>query len=320
MRVHEQCGMANDDLGDRLTRALAALNVSRARLAAVVGVDKSVVGRWTRGLMRPSEHNLSLITAWIAHQRPGFDMTAWAASATRFAALLVPPAIEPAELAEWLPVSAFHSAIEVKREGDGYCGIHLLIRQRFMTPALIAELFIIWRDGDTLRMHNPGAFWNFRGRGFILHHQLYFIAEDADVHDGLVFWMLNGVAGGAMLATDGLFFGAQGYRERPPSVAPAVMLRLAALCDRNAEPEAATISALQARLDTVIETARVDDLAGSEIVHHLAGGGSESDRLLRMPASRGFCCTANDAPPSVINAVERWRQALFEDAGINPSC
>mgnify|MGYP000007444798 CR=1 FL=1 len=35
----------------------------RGRLAADLGVDKSVVGRWATGAVRPSDHNLSRLTA-----------------------------------------------------------------------------------------------------------------------------------------------------------------------------------------------------------------------------------------------------------------
>ena len=48
-------------------------------------------------------------------------------SPARFAALLATPVADPAESAEWLPMSAAHSEIEVRREGNGYCGVHVLI-------------------------------------------------------------------------------------------------------------------------------------------------------------------------------------------------
>ena len=53
-------------LGDFATKfrlALEALNLSRARCAQALGVDKSVVTRWANGSALPTEHNLTRITA-----------------------------------------------------------------------------------------------------------------------------------------------------------------------------------------------------------------------------------------------------------------
>lgn len=55
---------------DKFTLALKALSLSRGRLAADLGVDKSVVGRWATGVMTPSAHNMSRLTALIAGQVP----------------------------------------------------------------------------------------------------------------------------------------------------------------------------------------------------------------------------------------------------------
>ena len=51
--------------------------MSRGRLAADMGVDKSVVGRWVTGAVVPSEHNLMLMTAQFARRAPGFTSLSW---------------------------------------------------------------------------------------------------------------------------------------------------------------------------------------------------------------------------------------------------
>src|SRR5215218_7148123 len=61
----------------KLDLALKALSMSRGRLAADLGVDKSLVGRWASGAVSPSEHSLSLLTQLIASKRPGFTMLDW---------------------------------------------------------------------------------------------------------------------------------------------------------------------------------------------------------------------------------------------------
>ena len=66
-----------DTFAAKLTLALKALNLSRAQLAQVLGVDKSLVGRWASGAVKPSQHNLARLSTLIAERRPGFTMASW---------------------------------------------------------------------------------------------------------------------------------------------------------------------------------------------------------------------------------------------------
>jgi transcriptional regulator with XRE-family HTH domain len=313
--------MGGHEFSDRLARVLAALNMSRGRLAAAIGVDKSVVGRWTRGLMRPSEHNLSLITGFVADRRPGFDMSAWGADEARFALLLAPP--PPAATAEWLPVSAVHSAREMARDGAHYPGLYVQLRRRFNLPGEpFAELLALWLDGDMLRFSHPGAYWHHRGRGFILQHQIYLVGEDVAMGEGLLIEVLNSVSGGEALATDGVMTSVQGDRLRAPASTPVQLLRIADLPDPHAEPAAAMLLPLQQRLAEIVEVGGVAALAGPEIIRHItarvgsAEAGGEADHLLRMPATRGFTGTVRDAAPMLRAAAGRWREALALPAGV----
>lgn len=312
--------MGADDLGERLTRVLAVLNLSRGRLAAIVGVDKSVAGRWTRGLMRPSEHNLSLITAVVARERPGFDMTAWDAPADVFEAQLAPRVPAAAE-AEWLPVSAAHSAREVLRDGDAYPGLYVQLRRRFNAPGdLFAEIVALWREGDTIRFCHGGAYWLHRGRGFILQHQLYLVGEDVAMGEGLLIEVLNSVSGGPALATDGVLTSVQGDRLRAPASSPVLLLRLADLADPYAAPDAMRLADLQARAAEIVERGEVAALAGPEIVAHVTArvgserADGETDHLLRMPATRGFTGTAREVSPVVRAAIARLRVRMLDEA------
>lgn len=80
--------MAIADFAMKFALVLKRLNLSRARLAQTIGVDKSVVSRWGSGVQLPSDHNLSLLTEAVARQRPGFERRDWdlapAELATRF--------------------------------------------------------------------------------------------------------------------------------------------------------------------------------------------------------------------------------------------
>jgi transcriptional regulator with XRE-family HTH domain len=71
---------------DKLTLVLKALSISRARLAAAAGVDKSLVGRWCAGTYAPAAHNLERITQTIAERIPGFTMHDWDRSISDLAA------------------------------------------------------------------------------------------------------------------------------------------------------------------------------------------------------------------------------------------
>ncbi len=61
----------------KLEFALKVLSMSRGRLAAEVGVDKSVVGRWVRGAVRPSADDLARLTALVAERAPGVTVLDW---------------------------------------------------------------------------------------------------------------------------------------------------------------------------------------------------------------------------------------------------
>ena len=63
------------DFSTKLALALKALSMSRGRLAADLGVDKSLVGRWASGAVSPSDHNLANLTRLIASKTPG--MAVW---------------------------------------------------------------------------------------------------------------------------------------------------------------------------------------------------------------------------------------------------
>jgi DNA-binding transcriptional regulator YiaG len=77
----------NAPFSERFSLILKALSVSRGRIAADLGVDKSLVGRWASGTVRPSEHNLANLTRLIAGRLPGFTMLDWDRDIAAFARL-----------------------------------------------------------------------------------------------------------------------------------------------------------------------------------------------------------------------------------------
>lgn len=82
---------------------LKALSMSRGRLAADLGVDKSAVGRWVSGAVKPSAHSLSKLTALVAANIEGFTVLDWERSLESVADQLgVDPKAVPGSKASWL--------------------------------------------------------------------------------------------------------------------------------------------------------------------------------------------------------------------------
>ena len=72
----------------KLGLLLKAHNLSRGRLAQILGIDKSIVSRWASGVQAPTDHNLALLTQVVARYRPGFGRFDWDLDVDAFAARL----------------------------------------------------------------------------------------------------------------------------------------------------------------------------------------------------------------------------------------
>lgn len=66
-----------DAFGEKLRLALARANLSRAQAAQAASVDKTVVGRWMSGGIRPADHSLAALSAALARHIPGFSRAEW---------------------------------------------------------------------------------------------------------------------------------------------------------------------------------------------------------------------------------------------------
>jgi len=109
--------MGNGDFAARLALILKALSLSRGRLAADLGVDKSLVGRWCSGAVTPSSHNLVRLTQHIATRHPGFTLHAWEVPLANLAAdfgvsMVATPRMILSGFDEWLTLTKFREAAE----------------------------------------------------------------------------------------------------------------------------------------------------------------------------------------------------------------
>lgn len=66
-----------DGFGAKLALVLKALTLSNGRVAADLEVDKSLVGRWVAGSVRPSAYNLGRLTTLLAERLPGLTLLDW---------------------------------------------------------------------------------------------------------------------------------------------------------------------------------------------------------------------------------------------------
>jgi len=67
----------HDDFRQKLALVVDLAGISRSRLAREIGVDKSVVSRWTSGATRPSAASLDQLTAKLAGRVAGLLRSDW---------------------------------------------------------------------------------------------------------------------------------------------------------------------------------------------------------------------------------------------------
>lgn len=278
---------------DKFTLALKALSLSRGRLAADLGVDKSVVGRWATGVMTPSAHNMSRLTALIAGRVPHFTLLDWDRGLADFAALMgADPAAIPglATPPSGLPLAILDQVRGTTAlRGAAYEGFFRSTRPYVLNPGrFLHDHGMIRRDASgllQLRMGTGGTFCE--GWMLPLHNQIVCVA--ADVTSGaMVFGIFNGVATPKAEILDGLAMGSALDVGRTPTAFVMMFERIGDLSgDREADearflelaardpmaPEGSIPQALQDHL--------VRDIGPAQ----LALGG---DLLLQMPLMRSL--------------------------------
>lgn len=220
-----------------LRLVLKALSMSRGRLASELGVDKSLVGRWASGAVRPSGHNLERLTHLIAARREGFTLLDWER--------------EPAELGELLGVRApaqsprFASPVVpgldtarmmTELRGAAYEGFWRVTRPAVIAPGRFCHDHGLIRRGDTglleFQLGNPD--FRFVGWALPFEGQLFCIASDPF---GTMpsFLIVNGVPMPKADLLDGMILTAFNAL-RLPAAYPIILERIGDLSgDRDAD-------------------------------------------------------------------------------------
>lgn len=285
-------------LGARIGLVLKVLNLSRGQIAVRLRVDKSLVGRWVSGQVRPSSHNLAALTALVADRLAGFNLLSWEQDEPAFAAALglgVPElaAILPAEPS--LPFRIVEtSRREVSWEGDTYPGFYFLWRLALNNTGLVVRGVIqIERRGDELRFRETDGLNEHHGHMILNRGQLYAIGEAEQRQDGMFFLILNGVGVGRALMLDGILLSVCSVRTRPPSATIVVLERLDDLSPDKAANEVRW-SELKGEAWTVQQGGHAHRLVSPEMLRAITGQvglareNGEIDLVLRVPLDRSL--------------------------------
>jgi transcriptional regulator with XRE-family HTH domain len=245
----ESCpAMTGSHFHEKLTLLLKALSMSRGRLAAELGVDKSLVGRWASGSVSPSAHNLEHLTRVISSHVAGFTMLDWDRDLAGLARLLgVSAGVAHVRSQGWmddgpdalpLPVLAM-SRLTTERRGAAYEGFWRTTRPSVVMPGRFFHDHGMIRRADNglLEFKVGGAGLLFEGWLLLAEGQLFAILFDT-VGQTPIFVIWNGVPLSKASFLDGIVMAAALNAARTPSAYPIVMERIGDLSGDRVADEA----------------------------------------------------------------------------------
>jgi transcriptional regulator with XRE-family HTH domain len=288
----------------KLAFALKALSISRGTLAAELGIDKSVVGRWVSGQVRPSSHNLSRLSAYIATRVDGFTTLDWERTIGGLAPMLgASPEAAGTGRADMvqLPLVTESRATTVRR-GSAYEGFFRTTRPYAQYPGRFMHDVILIRRGEEgdLRFLLINGGVKVEGVVLLLQNQIFIISAE-QTSGAYAFAILNGVNTVRAGVLDGLMMWCSLDAARTPTASAILLERVGELSD---DPEAD--DALFAKLCAADCLAPEGSLS-PEIINHLtrdvgpsqiASGG---DWLLTLPLSRSLARGAGPPIPGYRN-------------------
>ena len=231
--------MVGSTFASKLNLVLKALSMSRARMAADLAVDKSLVGRWASGKVYPSTHNLARLTTLIAERRPGFTLLDWDRDMEGLALVL---GIEPevrTQAFDWVPRTIFAEATQgVAARGGVYEGIWRSTRPSSDLPGrFLHDHCLIRRADNGLLSFKTGVEGvSFEGWAMLLQHQLFSVAAD-QAHGTLLFSIFNGVARQKAQVLDGITLACLRDAGGSPAASSCLLERVAELTGDDREDD-----------------------------------------------------------------------------------
>ncbi|MCF8504922.1 MAG: hypothetical protein K9G59_08405 [Caulobacter sp.] len=225
----------------KLDLVMKALSLSRGRLAADLGVDKSVVARWATGAVSPSEYNLAALTALVTGRKPGFSMLDWDRPIEALMALfggesLGGRVVESRGL-DLLDPLLEQARLTTVRRGAAYEGFWQSTRPSVMMEGrFFHDHGMIRREADgLLRFQMGGSGLLFQGWMLPAEGQLFVILYDT-VGLTPIFLTFNGVPLQKASLLDGIVMAAALNAARTPSAYPIILERIGDLTgDREAD-------------------------------------------------------------------------------------
>jgi hypothetical protein len=279
---------------EKLNIALQALSMSRGRLAVELAVDKSIVGRWARGSVRPSQENLARFTRLVARQVPGFTILDWERDLASLVDVLgVDP--EVAGLGGPRLGSDFHDdliaeAIEATAHLAGtYEGFFRSTRPHGGGPGVFLHDHMMVRRGPDGLMRFDLRCDLVRVEGWVLpQRDLLIVIGAEDASGAPAFGIFNGVKSRRADVIDGLLLACSMEAGRTPTACAMVFERVGELSGDVAADDA-RIHEL-GRTDPVATPATAPAALTAHLVRdigpaQLALGG---DWLLRLPLARSI--------------------------------
>jgi hypothetical protein len=282
-------------LADKLDFALKALSMSRGRMAAELGVDKSAVGRWVSGAAAPSAHNMSQLTAVVAARAPGFTALDWERDLEGLAEAIgvAPPgprrAAAPPAPSLTIPLLA-ESLDTLRRRRTAYQGFYRSTRPYAQYPGQFVHDQVLLREDPSgfLKMAMICAGVRVEGQAMLLQNQLFFAGAEL-TSGAFVFSILNGVSTVQAGVIDGIVLYCALDPGRTPTATAAVFERTGDVSG-DAQADDARLLALSEAEDYVATEASAPEAIRDYLVRDLGpaqmGGGG--DWLLQMPLIRSL--------------------------------
>lgn len=229
----------SDGFAQRFSLALKALSLTRGRLAAELGVDKSLVGRWASGGNRPSAVNLERLTAYLATRCPGLTLLDWDRDPVEFARLFgVEPNAPPSQAGRSDLSSALLDMVRgaVDSQLSAYEGFWRTTHASVFEPGRLCQQHGMIREepnrGLCFELGADGI--RYGGSMFPVEGQLFAIASDS-IRRVPSFLILNVVPMLKIVMLDGLLIAASSSL-RIPSAYSIIFERVGDLSgDREAD-------------------------------------------------------------------------------------
>lgn len=268
----------------KLDLVLKALSLSRARMAADLAVDKSLVGRWASGKVRPSAHNLARLTALIAGRRPGFTLLDWDRDLDGLATLLGVEASVSPQVFDWVPPAIFAEAVQgTAIRGAAYEGIWRSTRPSSDLPGrFLHDHLLIRRAANGLLSFRTGVEGvSYEGWALLLQHQLFSVAADR-AHGTLLFSIFNGVARQKAEVLDGVTLACLRDAGGSPAASTCLLERIADLTGDPVADDRAYEALVAAQGSPLAQEASIPDAVWAHLIREADPASMGLGGLLRM--------------------------------------